>query len=236
MQEALETDLSHGGTGRQVRKITPEYQRSFDFVAQLGKRVMYHEDTSVEAVINRLKNFCDNPEEVLNLLLEYDLVEFEQETPCYLPAGEQAPLITDYGPYVFDEETPVSEPNPLDILVSVSRFHGFYIDSKTGEKKAGQGVFNKGIFDHMPLRSIINLISSDYFRPRTEAYRANPTKKFKDTQFCYATFSGTFHYANDNEENRITHSGMICIDLDKLIDPKKVLDIISVLPGYVFTL
>lgn len=164
--------------------------------------------------------------------------EITQATNCpvlLFADAHRAKILIEKTPGTYCFVAPEPTANPLDTLVSVSRLQGFYIDTKTGEKKPGQGVFNKGVFDHMPLRSAINLIRTDHFRPRTEAYRANPTKKFKDTQFCYATFSGTFHYANDSEENRITHSGMICIDLDKLANPQKSREIISALPGYVFS-
>ena len=89
--------------GGKVRKNASERKLSFDYVAQLGKRVMYHEDTSVEVVINRLRSFSENPEEVLNLLLEYDLIEFEQEKPNILDSkinGPSYPIRQDKQPVI----------------------------------------------------------------------------------------------------------------------------------------
>lgn len=130
--------------------------------------------------------------------------------------------------------------NPLDTLVSVFALKGFYL--KDGVKRSAVGIYNKGVMAHLTVRKIIDMVRSDLFKARTLNLRSisldtpqgkKASRSAKEQQFSYATFSGTFSYAND--ESLLTHSGLICIDLDGLDDPQAIRLLVQQQDGYVFS-
>lgn len=78
----------------------------------------------------------------------------------------------------------------------------------------------------LTIQQVADLIRSDKLKPQTEQLRTiekNEEKKsdclnrkFKNSNFPYATFSGTFTARADI--NLTKHSGLICVDLDHIAD------------------
>lgn len=75
-------------------------------------------------------------------------------------------------------------------------------------------------FQTINLREAWNLITSTYNKELTMQLReikdSKSARKFKATQFDYATFSGLFTKRNDNA--LISHSGLLTIDFDHISD------------------
>lgn len=78
----------------------------------------------------------------------------------------------------------------------------------------------------LTIQQVAELIKSEKLKPQTEQLRTIeknefrksdcPNRQFKNTQFPYATFSGTFTARADI--NLIKHTGLICVDLDHIGD------------------
>lgn len=83
--------------------------------------------------------------------------------------------------------------------------------------------FKKPILNTTPLKKIdlvelYNIIKEPLYKDRTEFLRSKSVKKeadeYKRKQFDYVTFSGTF--SKRSEMGLTEHSGLICMDFDKL--------------------
>jgi hypothetical protein len=70
------------------------------------------------------------------------------------------------------------------------------------------------------LTEVYNLLTSEYYRERTERLRAitdiKEARKFKADNFDYCTFSGVFSSRKDAA--LIQHSNLLCLDFDHLED------------------
>jgi hypothetical protein len=166
---------------------------SFDYVAQLGKRVMYEPDLSVEAVLSRLSNYCGNPKEILELLLQYQLVEFEEEPVKSLV--EQPTVSYFKKPIVRPKGEPIRPYKNVTLLQVWQIIVGGYLKKVTTEALHLYAEFQR-------------------------TGNKKPYERKKRYECDFVTFCATFFTKENNGVN--AYAGLLALDFDKLTTDERL--------------
>ncbi len=104
---------------------------------------------------------------------------------------------------------------PTDIKINSFGYPAFWDHEFSYFKKP---VRNLETYSNICLLRLADLIASDKFKPQCETLRSftdsKQAREYKANNFDYVTPSGSF--SKRNADSLISHSGLICIDLDGL--------------------